>query len=200
VRNHLATLLLSTGVPMLTAGDELGRTQQGNNNAYCQDNEISWIDWKDVDEDLFAFVSRLLRLRHSAPVLRQEAFFEGHEIPGSGGTRDLAWFAPDGGQLTTADWFDAGLQTLGMYLDGRGIRHRDEHGRPVVDDCYLVQLHAGPEPVAVELPGPPWADGYELVVSTEYPTGAPPEKTVVAPGAVELPGRSVWVLRVLRRP
>jgi glycogen operon protein len=70
----------------------------------------------------------------------------------------------------------------------------------VVDDCYLVQLHAGPEPVAVELPGPPWADGYELVLSTEYPTGAPPEKTVVAPGAVELPGRSVWVLRVLRRP
>ena len=148
MRNHLATLLLSTGVPMLTAGDELGRTQQGNNNAYCQDNEISWIDWKDVDEDLFAFVSRLVRLRRSSPVLRQEAFFEGHEIPGlPGGTRDLAWFAPDGGQLTTADWFDTGLQTLGMYLDGRGIRHRDEHGRPVVDDSYLVQLHAGPEPV-----------------------------------------------------
>jgi glycogen operon protein len=200
VRNHLATLLLSTGVPMLTAGDELGRTQQGNNNAYCQDNEISWIDWTDVDEDLFAFVCRLVRLRHSSPVLRQEAFFEGLEIPGAGGTRDLAWFAPGGGQLTTADWFDGGLQTLGMYLDGRGIRHRDEHGRPVVDDCYLVQLHAGPEPVAVQLPGPPWADGYELVVSTEYPTGEPPQMTVVAPGPAEIPGRSVWVLRVVRRP
>jgi isoamylase len=200
VRNHLATLLLSTGVPMLTAGDELGRTQQGNNNAYCQDNEISWIDWKDVDSDLHSFVARLVHLRRSSPVLRQEAFFEGHEVKGTGGTRDLAWFSPDGGQLSTANWFDSGLQTLGMYLDGRGIRHRDEHGRPVVDDSYLVQLHAGPEPVTVTLPGPPWADGYELVVSTEFATGEPPEPVIVAPGPLELPGRTVWLLRVLRRP
>jgi glycogen operon protein len=196
---------MSTGVPMITAGDELGRTQGGNNNAYCQDNEISWLDWKGVDQDLLAFVTRLLGLRRSSPVLRQEAFFEGREIkgtelPGTGGTRDLAWFAPGGGQLTTADWFDTGLQTLGMYLDGRGIRHRDEQGRPVVDDSFLVQLHAGPDPVTVQLPGPPWADGYELVVSTEYPTGAPPEPTFVAPGTVEIPGRTVWVLRVARRP
>jgi isoamylase len=204
VRNVLTTLLMSTGVPMLTAGDELGRTQRGNNNAYCQDNEISWLDWKDVDEDLFTFVARLVELRRASPVLRQEAFFEGYEIkgtelPGTGGTRDLAWFAPNGGQLTTSDWFDTGLQTLGMYLDGRGIRHRDEHGRPVVDDCYLVQLHAGSKPVTVQLPGGPWADGYELVVSTEYPTGAPPQTTVVPPGPIELPGRTVWVLRIVRR-
>jgi isoamylase len=205
VRNHLATLLVSTGVPMLTAGDELGRTQQGNNNAYCQDNEISWLDWKSVDENLRTFVARLVRLRRSAPVLRQEAFFEGHEIPGSeversGPTRDLAWFAPDGGQLSTADWFDTGLQTIGMYLDGRGIRHRDAHGRAVVDDSYLVELNAGPEPVTVQLPGTPWADGYQLIVSTEYATGAPPQTTIVAPDTVELPARCVWVMRVLRRP
>jgi glycogen operon protein len=204
VRNLLTTLLVSTGVPMLTAGDEIGRTQHGNNNAYCQDNEISWLDWTSVDADLLAFVTRLLGLRRSSPVLRQEAFFEGHEIkgtelPGTGGTRDLAWFAPDGGQLTTADWFDTGLQTLGMYLDGRGIRHRDEHGRRVVDECYLVQVHAGSKPVTVSLPGPPWGDGYELVVSTEYSTGAPPEVTVLPPGPVEIAGRTVWVLRVVRR-
>ncbi|MGY1812025.1 glycogen debranching protein GlgX [Blastococcus sp. SYSU D00820] len=200
VRNLLTTLLLSTGVPMLTAGDELGRTQQGNNNAYCQDNEISWLDWTATDDDLTAFVSRLIRIRRESPVLRQEAFFEGHEIPGTGGTRDLAWFAPGGGQLTTADWFDTGLQTVGMYLDGRGIRHRDERGRRVVDDSYMVWLHAGPEPVRVELPGPPWSDGYEFVVSTEYPTGAPPRPAVVAPGPVEMAPRTVWLLRVLRRP
>jgi isoamylase len=199
-RNLLATLLLSTGVPMLTAGDELGRSQGGNNNAYCQDDEVSWIDWDGVDGDLLAFARRLLRLRHESPVLRQEAFFEGHEIPGTGGTRDVAWFAPDGGQLTTADWFDTGLQTVGMYLDGRGIRHRDERGRPVVDDSYLVQLHAGPGPVTVQLPGPPWADGYEFVLDTEYPTGAPPRPAVVAPGTIEVPARTVWLLRVLRRP
>jgi glycogen operon protein len=185
---------------MLTAGDELGRSQQGNNNAYCQDNELSWLDWKSADGELLEFVTRLLRLRRTSPVLRQEAFFEGHEVPGTGGTRDLAWFAPSGGQLTTGDWFDTELATLGMYLDGRGIRHRDERGRPVVDDAYLVWLHAGPRPVTVTLPGPPWGDGYELVVSSEYPTGAPPRPAVVGPGPVELPERSVWVLRVLRRP
>ncbi|MGR7023516.1 glycogen debranching protein GlgX [Geodermatophilus sp. URMC 62] len=204
VRNHLATLLLSTGVPMLTAGDELGRTQGGNNNAYCQDGEVSWMDWAAADADLLAFVRRLVDLRRRSPVLRQEAFFEGHEIPGTAlpgthGTRDLAWFAPDGGQLTTADWFDNRLQTIGMYLDGRGIRHRDQRGRPVVDDSYLVQLHAGPEPVTVDLPGPPWSDGYEFVVSTEYPTGAPPRPAVVAPGPIVVPPRTVWLLRVLRR-
>ncbi|CCG04710.1 glycogen debranching protein GlgX [Blastococcus saxobsidens] len=200
VRNLLTTLLLSTGVPMLTAGDELGRTQRGNNNAYCQDNELSWLDWEHVDEDMRAFVTRLVRLRRGAPVLRQEAFFEGHELPGTGGTRDLAWFAPAGGQLTTADWFDTGLQTVGMYLDGRGIRHRDEHGHPVLDDSYLLQLHAGPEPVTVTLPGPPWADGYGLVLSTEYPRGAPPAPAFLAPGPVDVPGRCVWLLRIERRP
>ncbi|MGY1722456.1 glycogen debranching protein GlgX [Blastococcus sp. SYSU DS0533] len=200
VRNMLATLLLSTGVPMLTAGDELGRTQGGNNNAYCQDNEVSWLDWAAADEDLLAFTTRLVRLRRGAPVLRQEAFFEGHELAGTEGTRDLAWFAPGGGQLTTAHWFDTGLQTVGMYLDGRGIRNRDEHGHPVVDDSYLVQLHAGPDPVTVELPGSPWADGYELVLSTEYARGTPPALTFLPPGPVELPGRCVWLLRVERRP
>jgi isoamylase len=200
VRNHLATLLFSTGVPMLTAGDELGRTQQGNNNAYCQDNEISWIDWKAADQDLLSFVQRLIALRHGSPVLRQEAFFEGHELPGTGGTRDLAWFAPSGGQLTSAEWFDTGLKTLGMYLDGRGIRHRDEHGRPVLDESYFVWLNAGDRPVRVDLPGPPWGDGYQLLLSTEYPTGSPPRPAVVSAGPVELPEHCVWLLQVLRRP
>jgi isoamylase len=198
VRNHLATLLLSTGVPMLTAGDELGRTQGGNNNAYCQDNQTSWLDWGAIDADLWSFVAHAIALRRSSPALRQEAFFEGSEVPGTGGTRDLAWFAPDGQQLTNRNWFDTGLRTLGMYLDGRGLRHRDERGRPVVGDSWLVWLHAGDEPVDVVLPGPPWSDGYELVLATEYPTGVPPRPTAVAPGSVRLPGRVVWALRILR--
>ena len=200
VRNHLATLLLSTGVPMLTAGDELGRTQGGNNNAYCQDNEVSWIDWGAIDADLWTFVGRVVALRRQAPTLRQDAFFEGHELPGTGGSRDLAWFAPHGGQLSTADWFDTSLQTVGMYLDGRGIRHRDERGRRVVDDSYLVWFNAADGDCTVQLPGPPWGDAYELVLSTGYPTGAPPRPTVVAPGPVLLEGRTVWLMRVVRRP
>jgi isoamylase len=200
IRNHLATLLLSTGVPMLTAGDELGRTQQGNNNAYCQDNEISWMDWESADRELTAFVTRLLRLRRTSRVLRQEAFFEGLEVPGGGGTRDLAWFAPGGGQLTTAGWFDTGLQTVGMYLDGRGIRHRDPRGRPVIDRSYLLWLNASAEPVTVQIPGPPWAHRYELLLSSEYATGEPPRPTAFGPGPAELPARCVWLLRAMRRP
>jgi isoamylase len=200
VRNHLATLLLSTGVPMITAGDELGRTQGGNNNAYCQDNEVSWLDWGAIDADLWTFVSRAVSVRRSSPALRQEAFFEGAEVPGTGGTRDLAWFGPGGEQLTNQEWFDTGLQTIGMYLDGRGLRHRDQRGRPVVDDSWLVWLHAGGEPVDVVLPGEPRGDGYELVLATEYPTGIPPRPTAMPPGAVQLPSRSVWALRVLRTP
>jgi isoamylase len=200
VRNHLTTLLLSTGVPMLTAGDELGRTQQGNNNAYCQDNEVSWLDWDAADPELTAFVTRLLRLRRTSPVLRQEAFFEGLEVPGAGGTRDLAWFSPSGGQLTTADWFDTGLRTVGMYLDGRGIRHRDERGRPVIDRSYLIWLNADADDVTVQIPGAPWGHRYELLLTTEQPTGEPTGPTSHKPGPIKLPGRTVWLLRAMRRP
>jgi isoamylase len=199
VRNHLATLLLSTGVPMLTGGDELGRTQLGNNNAYCQDNEVSWLDWDAADRDLTAFVTRLLRLRRTSPVLRQEAFFEGIEVTGTGGTRDLAWFAPHGGQLTTSDWFDTGLRTIGMYLDGRGIRHRDQRGRPIIDRSYLIWLNAGGEPVDVQIPEMPWGQRYELLLTTDTPTGEPKGPTSYLPGPVELPARTVWLMRVLRR-
>jgi glycogen operon protein len=199
-RNFLVSLFLSQGVPMLLAGDEMGRTQQGNNNAYCQDNEISWLDWDSADHELTAFVTRLMRLRRTSRVLRQEAFFEGMEVPGAGGTRDLAWFAPGGGQLTTADWFDTGLQTVGMYLDGRGIRHRDPRGRPVIDRSYLMWFNAAPETVTVEIPGPPWAHRYELLLSTEYPTGEPPRPTAFGPGTADLPARCVWLLRAMRRP
>ena len=96
-------------------------------------------------------------------MLRQQAFFEGQHGARRRRHQDLAWFHPAGGELTTGDWFDTGLRTIGMYLDGRGMRHRDPRGEPVVDDSFLLLLHAGAEPVTFALPGPPWADGYELV-------------------------------------
>jgi glycogen operon protein len=201
VRNLLATLLLSTGAPMLVAGDERWRTQRGNNNAYVQDNEVSWLDWSPGPEadDVLALVRRLLALRREHPVLRQRAFFEGRAVPDGDGCKDLAWFHPAGRELTDDDWYDSGLRSIGMYLDGRGLRHRGPRGETIVDDSFLFLLHSGDDDGTFTLPGRPWADGYEPVVDTTLPGGLPLAWTTFDAG-VELPmsGRSVLLLRARR--
>ncbi|MEU6235023.1 glycogen debranching protein GlgX [Kitasatospora sp. NPDC047058] len=159
LRNLMATLLLSTGVPMITAGDEFGRTQGGNNNAYCQDNETGWVDWSLLDDPrwagLSALTARLVRLRRAHPVLRQRAFFSGRAaVPG--GQPDLAWFTPRGKEMTEADWFGP-TACLGMLLSGAAMSERDQYGRPLRDDSFLLLLNAGPDPVPFTLPGEPWA-------------------------------------------
>jgi glycogen operon protein len=166
--NFLVTLLLSTGVPMLLAGDELGRTQAGNNNAYCQDNDTTWLDWASAPDhaELEALVRQLLRLRREHPVFRQRHFFAGRPaVPG--GRKDLAWFAPDGQEMTDHRWWDLHLRTLGVFLAGDGIRSRHRDGTRIVDDSYLWWLHAGPRPQQVHLPGGvQWSAGYEVVLDT----------------------------------
>ncbi|MFE1026361.1 glycogen debranching protein GlgX [Streptomyces sp. NPDC058818] len=199
LRNLLTTLLLSTGVPMLVAGDELGRTQGGSNNAYCQDNEISWVDWSLLDDPewrpLFELTSRLIALRHRHPVLRRRAFFSGR-AHSADGLRDLAWFTARGTEMTERDWY-APAATLGMYLSGRDIPGRDERGDPIVDDSFLAVLHAGDRPVSFVLPGPPWAERYEVVVDTgrerqaEAPGGTHP-----AGAEITVPARAVLLLKV----
>ncbi|MER5381401.1 glycogen debranching protein GlgX [Streptomyces sp. NBC_00647] len=199
LRNLLTTLLLSTGVPMLVAGDEFGRTQRGNNNAYCQDNEISWVDWSQLDDPgwraLFELTSRLIALRHEHPVLRRRAFFSGR-AHSADGLRDLAWFTARGTEMTERDWY-APAATLGMYLSGRDIPGRDARGTPVVDDSFLAVLHAGDRPASFDLPGAPWAARYEVVVDTSR------EEQSEAPGvvhragtAITVPPRSVLLLKV----
>ncbi|WP_415943923.1 glycogen debranching protein GlgX [Streptomyces sp. 067-1] len=198
LRNLLTTLLLSTGVPMLVAGDEMGRTQRGSNNAYCQDNETGWVDWSLRDDPewrpLFELAARLIALRHRHPVLRRRAFFSGR-AQSADGLRDLAWFTAGGTEMTERDWY-APAATLGMYLSGRDIPGRDEHGDPIVDDSFLAVLHAGAEPAGFVLPGAPWAERYEVVVDTgrEDQEQAP---DAVHPAGVELtvPGRTVLLLR-----
>ncbi|MFJ3925816.1 glycogen debranching protein GlgX [Streptomyces sp. NPDC090022] len=199
LRNLVTTLLLSTGVPMLVAGDEFGRTQGGNNNAYCQDNETGWVDWSLLSEPswraLFTLTSRLLALRREHPVLRRRAFFSGRP-QGADGLRDLAWFTPGGTEMTERDWY-APAAALGLYLSGRDIPGRDERGRAVTDDSFLALLHAGDRPVPWLLPDAPWASAYELVVDTsrEEQEG-PPGVRYRGGERITVPARSVLLLRV----
>ncbi|MFH9226113.1 glycogen debranching protein GlgX [Streptomyces lydicus] len=200
LRNLLTTLLLSTGVPMLVAGDEMGRTQHGNNNAYCQDNALSWVDWSLLEDPhwrrLADLAARLIALRRAHPVLRRRAFFSGrpHE---QGGLRDLAWFTADGTEMTEQDWYTPGA-TLGMYLSGNDISQRDARGIRIVDDSFLAVLHAAARPRAVTLPGPPWAQSYELLLDTsrEDRPGAA-ERVYPAGGTLTLPERSVVLFRAV---
>ncbi|MGW6912252.1 glycogen debranching protein GlgX [Kitasatospora sp. NPDC054939] len=192
LRNLLATLLLSAGVPMLTAGDEFGRTQGGNNNAYCQDNEVGWLDWSLLDDPgwrgLYELTARLVRLRRDHPVLRRRAFFSGRAaLPG--GPADLAWYTPLGKEMTEADWF-APTACLGMLLCGAALSERDERGRPVLDDSFLLLLNAGHEARPFTLPGEP-GTAYRTLLDTA--ADAPGEHR--APDTVVLAGRSLVLLR-----
>ena len=153
-RNFLATLLLSQGVPMLLGGDELGRTQRGNNNAWCQDNELSWFDWEHADHELIGFVQRLVRLRAAHPVFRRSTFLTGRETRGSG-LPDVWWFRPDGRRMTQRDWQRPDSRVLGVFLNGAEIPSRTEHGEEIVDDSFLLLFNAQLEPVTFTLPDAP---------------------------------------------
>ncbi len=174
--NLLATLLLSTGVPMLTAGDERGRTQRGNNNAFCQDNDVSWVSWRTDPawEHLFALARTLLRLRAAHPVLRQHHFFDGKPVGATGG-KDITWLSPSGEELTEPDWHDQSRATLGVFLAGDRLRAVDRHGVRRRDTSYLVWLHSGSDPVEVTLPEA-WADHYVEIVRTDSAPNAEPWK------------------------
>jgi glycogen operon protein len=196
-RNVLATLLLSQGTPMVLAGDELRNTQGGNNNAYCQDNELSWLDWHVDERDavLHAFTKRLLRLRAEHPVFRRSAFLSGEERQGSGAP-DVWWFRPDGRKMTQADWARGDAFALGAFLNGAEIPTLAPDGEPVADESFIVLFNAWREPVTFVLPparfGRRW--GHEL--ATAAPELLPNGATYRARDAVALEARA---LRVLRR-
>ena len=167
VRNFLTTLFVSNGVPMLLAGDEFGRTQRGNNNAYCQDNEISWVDWK-LDErrkSLLEFTRRLIRMRHDQPVLRRRRFFRGQHIWDSD-LKDLAWFRPDGSEMTQEDWTQPFVRSLAFLLGGDAIATTDTRGNKVVGDSLLILMNANHEPVEFVLPAIEWGSDWEILVDT----------------------------------
>jgi isoamylase len=193
-RNFLATLFLSQGIPMLVGGDELGRTQQGNNNAYCQDNELSWIDWQGADPTLLEFTRRLVHLRRRHPVFRRRRWFQGRALRGST-TSDIGWFTPDGQEMTEEDWNVGFAKTLGVYLNGQAIPDPDPRGERIVNDSFYVLLNAHHEPLTFTLPARDWGRRWALVLAT---TSATPEEegpVHEAGRALEVEGRSLMVLR-----
>ena len=198
LRNLMSTLLLSTGVPMICGGDEFGRTQQGNNNAYCQDNEISWYDWswEPWQSDLKVFASKVLWLRRNHSAFRQRYFFDGTPLT-DGGPKDLAWIGADGRELTDAEWNAANARTIGMYLAGEAHEAEVEDQDVVRDSSFLVVMHAGTDPVDFTLPGEPCGRAYRLIVDTA--TGQADEEDTEVPSGtvVTLPARSLRVFHAL---
>ena len=195
----LATLLWSQGVPMLLGGDEMGRTQRGNNNAYCQDNEISWLDWalRDANEPLLAFVQKLAHLRRSHPTLRRRSFFQGRRIVGPD-VKDIVWLNPDGQEMSDAEWGQAFARCLGMYLAGRALEEQNERGRALVDDDLLVLLNAHHEVIPFALPTFNGSTLWNTVIDTQYDSGLAPEARYEAGMQYPLQGRSVVLLMQFR--
>jgi glycogen operon protein len=202
-RNMLATLLLSTGTPMLTMGDEVWRTQAGNNNAYCQTGPLVWVDWPaagDPDSDagsLLAFAQHVLTVRAQAPALHQGEFFDGRRLP-EDGLPDLVWFDPDGEPMDDTGWYADG-RTIQMWVNGRDVRGHGPSGEPLSDETWLLVVHAGSESIEITLPDEPFGLAYTPVIDTAAPTGKPADPSPLSAGVeVTLPGRTLWLLQAHR--
>jgi isoamylase len=196
VRNFLATLMLSQGVPMISHGDEVSRTQLGNNNAYCQDNELTWIDW-DLDADrrtLLNFTTKLVHFRLAQPTLRRRKYFQGRSIRG-GEVKDVSWLAPDGREMDDAAWQAGFVRTLGMLLSGSAIEELNERGEPITGDTLLVLLNGHTDTVPFTLPPIDADQQWQRVFDTFDPCGA--DRAHEAGGHYPLQGRSVVVFKIL---
>jgi glycogen operon protein len=196
-RNFATTLLVSQGVPMLLYGDEFGRTQEGNNNAYCQDNEISWVDWSlaATHDVQLTFTRRICQLRRDHPVFRRRRFFDGKPVHVAGETlRDIAWFTPAGAEMTEQDWETGYAKSMAVFLNGEAITYPDRHGQRVLDDSFLLLFNAADTEIEFTMPGSEYAERWEVEVDTTSPIEVEP-RTFKADGVVRADARSVLVLR-----
>ncbi|HWB91112.1 MAG TPA: glycogen debranching protein GlgX [Puia sp.] len=194
-RNFLATLLLSQGVPMLLAGDEQGHTQQGNNNAYCQDNEISWLDWGKADKELIEFTSKLIHFRKTHPVFSRKNWFKGKPVRKAGLT-DIAWFKPDATEMTEDDWNQGFVKSLAIFLYGDGIKTVDQDNKPIVDDSFYLIFNSHFEAIDFKLPPDKYGKKWTKVIDTcDWRLE---EKKEYQPGAVVKAGERSFIL--LRAP
>ena len=195
-RNFLTTLLLSIGTPMLLGGDEFGRTQGGNNNAWCQDNEISWLDWElaERNRELLDFTRRLIRLRLDHPAFRRTNFLAGQDLEDEG-LPDAWWFRPDGRRMTQHDWRREDGHYVGVFLNGDQLREVDDQGRPLSDDSWLMLFNAHHEDVAFTLPNQRFGPAWCSEIDTSAPDEEPGARRFEARDPVTVPARSVLVLR-----
>ncbi len=199
-RNFLATLLLSQGVPMISHGDELGRTQGGNNNGYAQDNEVTWVDWTSVDQPLIEFTAALTRLRREHPTFRRGRFFNGRPVRREEGAPvpDIAWGRPDGSEMQPEDW-DAGFgRAIGVFLNGDGIRERDRRGEEIHDRHFFLLFNAGDDDVDFTIPASDPSPRWEVIIDTSgEATDGPP---LSSGDVIRLPAKSLAVLRDYEEP
>ena len=198
-RNLLATLMLSQGVPMLLGGDEIGRTQHGNNNGYCQDNEISWYDWQNADPDLLQFTQAPDPPASPSSGFCQRRWFHGRPIRGEH-VSDIGWFTPGGVEMSEQDWHNGFAKSLGVFLNGRAIPTPNERGEPVVDDSFYIMFNSHHEALAFTLPSREWAERWTEVLDTFLVDDEMSEerlgKELVAGGTLEV---HPWSLLLLRR-
>jgi glycogen operon protein len=198
-RNFLATLLLSQGVPMILHGDELSRSQSGNNNVYCQDNELSWVDWEDARQHdiLTRFTAQVTRLRAEHPIFRRRRFFRGEPVVDSS-VEDIAWLRQDGTRMTPQDWASGSVRTIMVFLNGNGIPERDALGEPILDDSFLVLFNPLPSTVTFTLPGKEYGQMWEIVVDTADPLlakAATKRSNTKAGGRIQTVGHTLLVLK-----
>ncbi|MDO5098860.1 MAG: glycogen debranching protein GlgX [Corynebacterium sp.] len=202
-RNFLTTLLLSQGTPMIAHGDEIARTQNGNNNVYCQDNELAWMDWSltETNKDLLDFTKRLIRIRANHPVFRRRRFLAGGPLGADAPDRDIAWLVPSGKLMTQGDWEFAFGKSLMVYLNGRNIAEPDDRGQAIKDDSFLLMFNAHWDDIEFTLPGKQFGRSWKLIVDTTENTGYPVEdKTIAADGSIVVPARSIIIFRQIESP
>lgn len=193
-RNFLTTLFLSQGVPMLVAGDELGRTQKGNNNAYCQDNEISWINWVKADEQLLEFTRKLIHFRRKHPSFRRRRWFQGQPIKGIG-VEDIGWFQPDGNEMSEEHWNQDFAKSMAVFLNGQGIKSAGPKGEQTTDDSFYIIFNAHHEPLEFKLPSRKYGTNWTKVIDTSTSVISDDMETYSAKESIIAESRSIVVLR-----
>jgi isoamylase len=198
-RNFLATLFLSQGVPMLLGGDEIGRTQRGNNNAYCQDSEISWFDWEHADPELLEFTRRLIRLHQSHPIFRRRRWFQGRPIHGQG-VHDIGWFTPAGEEMSEEDWRVGFAKSVGVFLNGEAIPGPDPLGERVVDDSFYLLINANHEHMSFVLPAREGSWGWAKMIDTAEAVTEEGAQIYTPGQTVPVYAHTLVVMRLVMRP